>query len=710
MDPNAKQQVIERVKQANNILVTVSTDPSVDQLAACIGLTLLLNEMDKHGTAVFSGRVPSTLEFLQPEKTLEPNTDSLRDFIISLDKAKADKLRYKVEDDVVRIFITPYRASLDESDLVFSQGDFNVDVVIALGVHSSEQIDQAIEAHGRILHDATVICLNAGEEPAETDIGQINWTDPQASSLCEMIVSISEAFGTGLIDNQMATAFLTGIVAQTERFSNPKTSPKVMTMSAQLMAAGANQQLIASELEEPEPLPESDTYQPPTQEGEGEEGPPPDDQPADIPADEHGTLQIPHDKDQPEEVRLDDSGKLYREDEDSETPLTTLPAPEAPSKEGESLPSDDYASEDDSGAWAADEPPPPAPDDQLFGDDGVEPTVQQPPAPDDQPPPGPGSSSAKASVDDVRQVDFDSPQPSPLPSSPPPRPPTSGRKPLDNSGQPMLGGTLSANTKPESYDNTTDPLSVNAHSGPILNRPEPQVLDYETTPVAQPVPAGSESGDEREDQSEETPVKEQVDEPTTTFTVPNPQSEVPQSEQPASSLPKLEFNLDDAISPQPIVTPNPLQFDPTRFNIPQPDGTLSAPANQGTDLPQAEQPAPPVNETPALPLNQSPPVSLDPQHYSDETLSEIEKEVGVDDHSEETLSQIEQELKAQQGVSGTSNPATPPSTTADVPPPIVPPPIMPSSLTNSPDDKGGGQGPNNGNGDSPLPALGNAPS
>ena len=253
MDPAAaKQQIVERIKQASNILVTVSNNPSVDQLAACIGLTLLLNKMDKHATAVFSGQVPSTIEFLQPEKTIETNTDSLQDFIISLDKNKADKLRYTVEDDVVRIFITPYKTSLSEKDLVFSQGDFNVEVVMALGVKDRTQLDKAITVHGRILHDATVVSVNAGKDKAP-ELGQINWQDPTASSLSEMLVSISEAFGTGLIDNQMATAFLTGIVAETKRFSNDKTSPKVMTMSAQLMAAGANQQLIVSKLEPPLP-------------------------------------------------------------------------------------------------------------------------------------------------------------------------------------------------------------------------------------------------------------------------------------------------------------------------------------------------------------------------------------------------------------------------------------------------------------------------
>lgn len=252
MDASAKQQVIDRIKQASNILVTVSTNPSVDQLSACIGLTLLLNRMDKHATAVFSGKVPSTIEFLQPDKTIETNTDSLRDFIISLDKNKADKLRYKVEDKVVKIFITPYKTSITENDLVYSQGDFNVDVVIALGITDKTHIDTAISTHGRILHDATVISLSAGQTKAQP-LGQINWQEPTASSLSEMITSISEAFGAGLIDNQMATAFLTGIVAETSRFSNAKTTPKVMTMSAQLMAAGANQQLIVSKLEPPRP-------------------------------------------------------------------------------------------------------------------------------------------------------------------------------------------------------------------------------------------------------------------------------------------------------------------------------------------------------------------------------------------------------------------------------------------------------------------------
>ncbi len=247
---DAKQQIVEKIKASANILITVSTNPSVDELSSALGLTLLLNKLNKHATAVFSGAVPPAITFLQPEKTFENSIDSLRDFIIALDKEKADHLRYKVEGDVVKIFITPYRTTLSGDDLEFSQGDYNVELVLALGVTNQEHLDSALEAHGRILHDATVATVGIGED--KSSLGSIDWREKNGSSLGELLVSLADDLKSDkpLLDEQTATAFLTGIVAATDRFSNNKTSPAVMTIAAKLMAAGANQQLISSKLEE----------------------------------------------------------------------------------------------------------------------------------------------------------------------------------------------------------------------------------------------------------------------------------------------------------------------------------------------------------------------------------------------------------------------------------------------------------------------------
>ncbi|HMS93006.1 MAG TPA: hypothetical protein PKD28_01340 [Candidatus Saccharibacteria bacterium] len=255
-DPKVKQQIADKIRDASNILVTVSKNPSVDELSAALGLTLLLNKMDKHATAIFSGQTPPAITFLEPDKTFEGTTDSLRDFIIALDKEKADHLRYKLEGDLVKIYITPYRNTITSDDLEFSQGDYNVELVIALGVEDKDNLDEALDGHGKILHDATVITLTAGEQTS--NLGSVDWHDANASSLSEMLTSLYESMKLDkkLLDQSIATAFLTGIVSATERFSNPRTSSRVMTIAATLMAAGADQQLIAAQLEEAAEEPE----------------------------------------------------------------------------------------------------------------------------------------------------------------------------------------------------------------------------------------------------------------------------------------------------------------------------------------------------------------------------------------------------------------------------------------------------------------------
>ncbi len=248
-DANALKQIVDKLKDSNNVLVTVNSSPSVDELSAALGITLLLNKLNKHATAVFSGAIPPAIEFLNPEKTFENTVDSLRDFIIALDKEKADHLRYKVVDDMVKIFITPYRTTINENDLEFSQGDYNVELVLAVGVRAEADLDKALASHGRILHDATVAAISLGEP---SNLGGIEWNDRGASSYSELLFQLAEGLKAdkNLLDEQIATAFLTGVVAATDRFSNEKTTSKAMTIAAQLMSAGANQQLIATKLQE----------------------------------------------------------------------------------------------------------------------------------------------------------------------------------------------------------------------------------------------------------------------------------------------------------------------------------------------------------------------------------------------------------------------------------------------------------------------------
>ncbi|MGO3702274.1 MAG: hypothetical protein ACTJG2_03780 [Candidatus Saccharimonadales bacterium] len=247
-DTGVKQQIVEGIKSADTILVTVGQNPSVDELSAALGVTLYLNDIGKHATAVVSGNIPPAITFLKPEKTFENSVDSLRDFVIALDKDKADHLRYKVEGDVVKIFITPYRTVITQKDLDYSQGDYNVEMVVAIGVKDKDHLDKALASHGRILHDASVATI--GIKPSK--LGSMDWSNAEASSLSELSFDLLDGLKdeTKPMAERVASALLTGVVAATDRFSNDKTTANAMTISAKLMALGANQQLIAAKLRE----------------------------------------------------------------------------------------------------------------------------------------------------------------------------------------------------------------------------------------------------------------------------------------------------------------------------------------------------------------------------------------------------------------------------------------------------------------------------
>ncbi len=242
------EEIKEKIKSSENILVALSKNPSVDEMAAAIGLTMLLDEVGKHATAIYSGVTPNALRFLKPEETFESDTNSLQDFIIALNKDKADHLRYKVEGDYVKVYITPYKTEISEKDLEFSHGDFNVDLIIALNVKAPEELDAALSEYGRIMHDASAINITAGEPGKFADL---EWNDAKASSVSEMVVNLVMEMGdvAKKMAPEMATAFLTGIVASTDRFSNDRTKPETLNVASELMKKGADQKLIADNIE-----------------------------------------------------------------------------------------------------------------------------------------------------------------------------------------------------------------------------------------------------------------------------------------------------------------------------------------------------------------------------------------------------------------------------------------------------------------------------
>ena len=244
---NITNRVVDKIKASENILIALSKNPNIDEISAALGLAMILDTIHKHVTAIFSGQVPNVLQFLKPEETFEKTTNSLQDFIIALSKDKVDHISYKIEGDFVKVYVTPYKATIGQADLSMSYGDYNVDLVICFDVISGDEIDPALSEYGRIMHDATAINLTVGT-PGR--FAELEWQDSNVSSISEMVVGLADKLGLASFSEQVATALLTGIVASTDHFSNPRTSSSTMSIASKLMSFGANQQLISSQIME----------------------------------------------------------------------------------------------------------------------------------------------------------------------------------------------------------------------------------------------------------------------------------------------------------------------------------------------------------------------------------------------------------------------------------------------------------------------------
>ncbi|MDP4038447.1 MAG: hypothetical protein Q8P54_00550 [bacterium] len=249
MEQTPKQQAVELIKQAQKILLVTGREPNNDQFASIVVLQSVLSKLGKETIAVISDTLPKAKSFLDHSKIAKDIT-GIQDFIISLNlnNVEIDKLKYHVEDSKLNISVTPKKGNFTSKDATFSYGDYNFDLVIALGVAKLEKMDRLYEQNPTIFDDLHLI--NIDYHRINENYGSVNLVDTASGSICEILVSLVESLGQDLMDENIATALLTGLMASTNRFTADNTTPKALSIAAQMLAAKAKRGEIVKALYE----------------------------------------------------------------------------------------------------------------------------------------------------------------------------------------------------------------------------------------------------------------------------------------------------------------------------------------------------------------------------------------------------------------------------------------------------------------------------
>ncbi len=247
-----KQQTVELIQRAKNVLIVTHRNPDGDALGSLISLKIVLEKLGKKVSVACPDQPISLFSFLPRVDEITTAIEMSKDLVVSIDlsHAKVEKIGYKKDEDrnLINIVIVPKEGQFEESDVKVKKAGPQYDLIIVADTPNFERLGK-LALPTDIFYEVPVV--NIDHHPSNERYGKVNWVELVATSTAEILVSLFEALGhgdTSLIDKDVATALLTGLIYDTSSFQNVNTTPKSLTVAAQLVAAGARQQEIIKNL------------------------------------------------------------------------------------------------------------------------------------------------------------------------------------------------------------------------------------------------------------------------------------------------------------------------------------------------------------------------------------------------------------------------------------------------------------------------------
>jgi len=244
-----EQQIFEQIKKASNILITFKKTWSGDAVASALAMYLLLKKMDKQVEVVaekFS--LDKLYSFLPGYTEIKNSLLNLRKFIISLDIAntKVSQIKYKQEESKLNFIISPKDGFFTESDITSGASGFKYDLIIVLGTPDLESLGRIYDNDTEFFYQTPII--NIDHNSTNEEFGQINFIELTAVSTSEIVFSLFESFGRDLIDENIATCLLTGLIAETKSFKTNNVTPRALMAASALMSLDARREEIVNNL------------------------------------------------------------------------------------------------------------------------------------------------------------------------------------------------------------------------------------------------------------------------------------------------------------------------------------------------------------------------------------------------------------------------------------------------------------------------------
>lgn len=240
---------MKRFEKANNVLIVFRRHFSGDSIASALGLYNYLSNKNKRVDMVSEDfALPGQYDFLSKSHLIKKQFSFLQKFVITVDikDIGIEELNYDVEHEKLRIFVTPKQGLITGNHIRTAQTRFRYDLIVVLDSPDLESLGILYDKHSDLFYQVPMINIDSHSE--NEHYGHINHVDITATSTSELVYKLIKSDQKAVIDPELATTLLTGIIAKTQSFKTNETKPHTLNIASELINLGADRDTIIKNL------------------------------------------------------------------------------------------------------------------------------------------------------------------------------------------------------------------------------------------------------------------------------------------------------------------------------------------------------------------------------------------------------------------------------------------------------------------------------
>jgi len=245
--PN-QQQFFDAIGKSYKVLIALPRNPNPDTIGSALALSSFLKKLNKEVDIFSEQRSFHNLSFLPGIDSIKSQIDFPETFVIAVDieKTKLDEISYHPAGNKVNIHLKPKNGRFTKEDLSFGSERLAADLIIFVDTPSLEHLGELYTKNAQAFFDTPKV--NIDNHIGNENYANINIIDITCSSTAEILLELLKNYEKNLIDEDIATCLLTGIISSTNSFQQPSTTPGSFLRASELVSLGAKQQEIVRHL------------------------------------------------------------------------------------------------------------------------------------------------------------------------------------------------------------------------------------------------------------------------------------------------------------------------------------------------------------------------------------------------------------------------------------------------------------------------------